>query len=301
MQPDSMRKDDATEWPTLALMVGCYGLWAGATWYATSISLWFAIPIVATILTLHSSLQHEALHGHPFKNTHLNEALVFPALGLTIPYQRFRDTHLAHHRNELLTDPYDDPESNYLDPRVWRALPAWWRRLLSFNNTLIGRLLIGPALGTVSFMASDIRLARGGDQAISRAWLLHLLSVIPVLLWVGASTMPLWAYFVSAYLGLSILKIRTFLEHRADERAAGRSVIIEDRGPLALLFLNNNFHAVHHAHPQVSWYELHKLYRSRRDVFLKRNGGYHYPSYGTIFREHFLSAKDPVPHPLMDE
>lgn len=301
MQPDRMRKDDATEWPTLALMVVCYGLWAGATWFAASISLWIAIPLLAAVLALHSSLQHEVLHGHPFNNTRLNEAIVFPALGLAIPYERFRDTHLAHHRNELLTDPYDDPESNYLDPRVWRALPAWRRRLLSFNNTLIGRMLIGPALGMVSFVASDIRLARGGDRSISRAWLLHLLGVVPVLLWVSASTIPLWAYITSAYLGLSILKIRTFLEHRADERVAGRSVIVEDRGPLALLFLNNNFHAVHHAHPQVSWYKLPPLYRSRRDVFLKRNGDYRYSSYFAIFREHFLRAKDPVPHPLMDE
>ena len=39
----------------------------------------------------------------------LNEALVFPALSLAIPYQRFRDSHLAHHNDEILTDPYDDP------------------------------------------------------------------------------------------------------------------------------------------------------------------------------------------------
>ena len=296
-----MRKDAATEWPTLALMFGCYSLWAGATWYAASISLWIAIPVVAIVLTLHSSLQHEVLHGHPFENIRLNEALVFPALGLAIPYERFRDTHLAHHRNELLTDPYDDPESNYLAPRVWRELPEWRRKLLRINSTLIGRMLIGPALGVTSFVASDIQRARRGDRSVPRAWLLHLLGAVPVLLWVAASTMPLWAYLVSAYLGLSILKIRTFLEHRADERVAGRSVIIEDRGPLAFLFLNNNFHAVHHAHPQVSWYKLPMMYRSRREVFLKRNGGYRYPSYFAIFREHFLTAKDPVPHPLMDE
>jgi len=296
-----MQKDHATEWPTLALMIACYGVWGTATWFADNLGLWIAIPLVAVTLTLHSSLQHEVLHGHPLKNTRVNEALVFPALGLVIPYQRFRDTHLDHHRNELLTDPYDDPESNYLDPRVWRELPGWERRLLTFNNSLLGRMLIGPALGTISFVTGDLRLAREGNKAVARAWSLHAIGAVPVVVWVVANSIPVWAYLVGAYCSLSILKIRTFLEHRADEHVAGHSVIVEDRGLLALLFLNNNFHAVHHAHPQVPWYQLPTLYRSRRDIFLKRNGSYRYPSYWVIFRKHLLRAKDPVAHPLLDE
>lgn len=290
-----------TEWPTLGLMAACYAVWAAATWYAAALGLWIAIPVIAGVIALHSSLQHEVLHGHPFRSARLNEALVFPALGLVIPYQRFRDTHLRHHRNELLTDPYDDPESNYLDPMVWRGLPGWKRRVLRANNTLLGRMVLGPALGTGAFIAGDMRAVRSGDSGVRRGWVLHAFGVVPVLGWVAASSMPIWAYLVSAYLGLSILKIRTFLEHRADERAAGRSVIIEDRGPLAFLFLNNNFHAVHHAHPSVAWYKLPALYAARRETFLKRNGGYRFRSYGAVFRDYLLRAKDPVAHPLMDE
>ena len=33
-------------------------------------------------------------------------------------------------------------------------------------------------------------------------------------------------------------------------------MIIEDRGPLSLLFLNNNYHVIHHIHPRVPWYKL---------------------------------------------
>ena len=295
-----MRKPEI-EWPTLALLLACYGIWGAATWYAAALGLWLAVPVIAVTLALHSSLQHEVLHGHPFRSQRLNEALVFPAPGLAIPYQRFRDTHLIHHRNELLTDPYDDPESNYLDPAVWRGMPVWKQRLLRTNNTLLGRMILGPALGTAAFVASDIRAVRAGVPGIARAWGLHALGVVPVLVWVWAVSMPVWAYPISAYLGLSILKIRTFLEHRADERAAGRSVIIEDRGPLAFLFLNNNFHAVHHAHPSVAWYKLPALYTARRETFLKRNGGYRFRSYGAVFRDYLLRAKDPVAHPLIDK
>jgi fatty acid desaturase len=122
--------------------------------------------------------------------------------------------------------------------------------------------------------------------------------VAVVLGWVWAAPMPLWAYLLAVWLGIALLKIRTFLEHRAHEKASGRTVIIEDRGPLALLFLNNNLHVVHHMHPEVPWYRLPALYAARRDHYLRRNGGYVYPSYGQIFRDYLWRAKDPVPHPL---
>jgi len=112
------------------------------------------------------------------------------------------------------------------------------------------------------------------------------------------SAMPIWAYLVASYLGISILKNRTFLEHQAHEKARGRTVIIEDRGPLALLFLNNNYHVVHHMHPKLAWYKLPRMFAQDRGKYLERNDGYYYRSYAEIFGRHFLRAKDPVPHPL---
>jgi fatty acid desaturase len=287
------------EWPTLALILACYAVWFLVTSFAASLTLWAAVPILALTLTLHSSLQHEVVHGHPLPSRRLSEALTYPPLGLAVPYPRFRDLHVAHHRDAILTDPYDDPETNYLDPAVWARLPGPTRRLLLFNNTLVGRMLIGPAVGLATFWREELRLARAGDRAVRRAWVAHALAVVPVLLWVVAvSGTPLWAYLLACYLALSLLKVRTFLEHQAHERALGRSVIIEDRGPLAFLFLNNNLHAVHHAHPQVPWYALPALYAARREDWLRRNLGYRYESYGEILRRHLLRRKDPVPHPL---
>ena len=113
-----------------------------------------------------------------------------------------------------------------------------------------------------------------------------------------AGQMPWWAFGLSVYGALAILKIRTFLEHRAHEDARGRTVVIEDRGPLALLFLNNNLHVVHHMHAMVPWYRLPRLYRENRQRYLSRNAGYRYASYAEVFRRYFWRAKDPVPHPL---
>jgi fatty acid desaturase len=287
------------ETPTLVLIAATYGAWAGATVFASALGPWLAIPLVAVLLAQHSSLQHEILHGHPFRDQRLNDLLGFPALGLFVPYERFRVQHLAHHYDPLLTDPYDDPESNYLDPAVWARLPRPARWLLGLNNTLLGRMVVGPLVGLGVFYAGELVAWRRGEPGIARAWRLHLLGLAPVLGWLAwVATMPAWAYLLAAWGGLALLRIRTFLEHRAHERAAARSVIIEDRGPLALLFLNNNYHAVHHAHPNLPWYELPSAYAARREVFLRRNGDYRYRSYGAVFARYLLRRKDPVAHPL---
>ena len=287
------------EWPTLGLLAACYAVWALAVFWLPVASPWLAVPVAGWFIAQHSSLQHEAIHGHPFRDPRLNAALVFPALALVVPYARFRDSHLEHHRDANLTDPYDDPESNYLAERDWDALPGGLKLLLRANNTLAGRLLIGPVVGQAAWMAGDRRAAREGDRRVVEGWLWHLPAVALVLGAVAASPMPIWAYLLAAYLGLSLLKIRTFLEHQAHERARGRTVIIEDRGPFALLFLNNNLHVVHHMHPRVPWYRLPVLYRANPGRYLGVNGGYRYRSYGEIFGRHLFRAKDQVPHPIL--
>ncbi|MBT8409010.1 MAG: fatty acid desaturase [Alphaproteobacteria bacterium] len=287
------------EWPTLALLAACYAGWGLATTALAAVSLPLAVLAAGILVTLYASLCHEVVHGHPTPSRALNAALVFPALTLVIPYGRFRDTHLDHHRDAILTDPYDDPETQYLDPEVWARLPRWRRAVLGFNNTLAGRLAIGPVVGLAAFIKSDLRAHRTGDRRVLRGWLWHIPALGPVALWFGEiAAMPLWAYAGSVYIGLALLKLRTFLEHQAHTRARARSVIIEDRGPLALLFLNNNLHIVHHMHPREPWYRLPALYWGNRSHYLGVNDGYRYRSYGQIIARYLWRRKEPVAHPL---
>ncbi|NOD78030.1 MULTISPECIES: fatty acid desaturase [unclassified Ruegeria] len=286
------------EWGTLFLIIACYGAWLAGLFWLASLSVWLAVPALAVVAALHSSLTHEALHGHPFRTKWVNEALMALPLTLFIPYNRFRDLHLAHHQDAALTDPYDDPESNYLDPKVWSTLPRGLQKLLAVNNTLLGRMVLGPAIGQVLFLRDEWRGARHWDKDILLAWALHLPGAAVVLWVVAQSSMPVWAYLISAYFGLGLLKIRTFLEHRAHEKSRARTVIIEDRGPLAFLFLNNNLHVVHHMNPNAPWYQLPQLYEDGKDRYLACNEAYVYRSYAQIFRQYLLRAKDPVPHPL---
>jgi fatty acid desaturase len=291
----------AIECPTLLVLLGTYGFWALGTTAAYALSPALGILLTGIAIAQFSSLQHEILHGHPFPSRRVNEALAFPAFTLTVPFGRFRDTHLAHHHDPILTDPYDDPESNYLDPVVWAGLPTLTKALFKFNNTLLGRVTLGPILGNFLWLASEWRLIRKGEPGLRRDWALHLAGLVPVVLWLWAAAMPWWAYLLAAWIGHGLLKIRTYLEHRAHEAARARTVVVEDRGPLALLFLNNNLHVVHHMHPNVAWYRLPGVYAANRDHYLRRNDGYVYRSYLDIFRAHLFRAKDPVPHPLMPD
>lgn len=286
------------EWITVGLFAFCIMLWCAALIALPQVSLALAGLATVLALTLHASITHEVLHGHPFPSRRASEALVLVNPGLAVPYQRFRDTHLAHHLDANLTDPYDDPESNYLDPAVWNRTPRGLRVLLMLNNTLLGRMILGPTLGQLAFMRNDWAKIRAGDRGALWGWLTHLPGVMLVLFLVWLSPMPLWLYLLCCYGAMGVLKIRTFLEHQAHEKTRGRTVVVEDRGLLALLFLNNNYHVVHHMHPRMPWYRLPALYQNNQARYLACNNNYRYRSYGEVFGRHFLSAKDPVPHPL---
>lgn len=298
-QPD-VTKPMRVQWPTLIICSLCYGGFFVSTFYTDTLGLLAAGFILTLALTLFSSFSHEVLHGHPFRNETLNTLLVFPALGLLIPYPRFRDTHLAHHHDPSLTDPYDDPETNYIDPAVWVTWSPLRRTVYQLNNTLLGRMLLGPFIGLATFYVHDAKAMLSGDRRVIEGYLFHVAGLVPVLWWLTTvSAMPLWVYLAAVYASHAILKIRTFLEHCAHEKARCRSVIIEDRGILALLFLNNNLHAVHHARPRVPWYWLPRVYALKREAYLKRNGGYTFGSYREVMGLFLFKIKDPVPHTQM--
>jgi fatty acid desaturase len=286
------------EWPTLILTLCVYGAYAFGAFVVLPMSLVLGMLIMVIVGILHSSLTHEVLHGHPFKSVFANALLVFPALIIFIPYLRFKDTHLDHHRDERLTDPYDDPETNFMDPQVWDQFPKWRQSLHLFNNTLLGRMLLGPVLSQIAFMRADIRLILVGDRRVALGWLLHVPSLfVAYVMVVIVAGVPVWVWVLASYLSMAILKIRTFLEHRVHDHPRGRSVVVEDRGLMSFLFLNNNFHSVHHAHPSVPWYALPRLFASKRDRFLAMNDGYHFGCYGEVMRKFAINRKDPVAHP----
>lgn len=287
------------EWPTWIALAACYSLWGLALANQDVLGWWFALP-GAVLVAFHSSLQHEVLHGHPTRSGLVNEALVFPSLGLVFPYRRFRDLHIRHHNDERLTDPYDDPESFYLAEGDWTGASGPMRWVRAFNGTFAGRMLVGPALAIWGFWRSEARLMWAGDSDVQAAWLRHAAGGAPVVVLIWASGMDLWFYvLMAAYPGVSLIMVRSFIEHRAAEHAVQRTAIVDAGWFWRLLFLNNNFHWVHHRYPAVAWYLIPERWLAERDAVLERNGRYYLPGYAAVAWRWLFRSREPVIHPYL--
>jgi fatty acid desaturase len=245
------------------------------------------------LIAWQGSLQHETIHGHPTRWPLLNRAIGFAPLSLWLPYEAYRRSHLAHHATERLTDPSSDPESRYLvqDSGAPVALSA-------LQSTLLGRLLVGPLLEVGRFLLAEARALAQGDLTRRRIWGVHLLAVAVILGWLklicGMCVSDYLLLFIYPGIGFSLL--RSFAEHRADDDPARRVATVEGAPVLGLLFLNNNLHATHHAHPGAPWWRLPGLYAAQRPQLIA-DGAPVYAGYSEVARRFLLRSHDRVQHP----
>jgi fatty acid desaturase len=283
------------------LIILIYATWMLVTWFHQAIPLWVLAPLGAVLIAWHGSFQHEAVHHHVARRRWLNDLAVYPPLALWLPFPIYRASHLVHHSFSLLTDPYRDPESFYVDQARWASLPAGVRRLLIWHNTLIGRLLLGPFLVIGQFIHAEAKALLQGDRRHLRAWLLHVPASAAVLAWVAiAADMPIPTYLGCFVLpGLSLTLVRSFAEHKAAHTPFERTAIVEAGRFFSLLFLNNNLHFAHHRRPDLPWQSLPGYFRRHRARLLQDNGGLHYPDgYLEIARRFLTRPVDRPEHPF---
>jgi fatty acid desaturase len=287
------------EWPTLVLAAVIYGGWAALTLFHDSVPVWFLVPAGAWLVAWHSSLQHEIIHFHPTRWAGFNRALALLPLSLWLPYECYRQSHLVHHRDERLTDPFDDPESAYLAPEQWQAHCAVARSVIGLQTTLLGRLVLGPPWRIARFLIANGRAALAGDRATLLAWAEHLPGVALVVFWLGfVCEMNLSFYLIAVvYPGTSLLLLRSFAEHRAAYGVLERTAVVENAWLFGPLFLFNNLHAAHHERPALTWYKLPGYYRANRERLLAGNGGLIYDGYGEIARRFLMAPHDTPAHP----
>jgi fatty acid desaturase len=290
----------SVEYPTLAVALAIYAGFGLLTWFYHDLPLWLSAPLAWVLLAWHGSLQHETIHGHPTSSRRLNTVLGWLPLSLWISYEAYRRTHLLHHRfgGRHLTDPVRDPESYFVDAANWARSGTLRRALFTFRCTLVGRLIVGPAITIPMFWAHEWhRLKRGS----SREWLRvleHAAGAALVLLWaVGVCGIPFWVYVLCfCYPAVSLGQLRSFAEHRHDADPARRTVVVETNVFFSLLFLNNNLHVVHHDEPGIAWYRLPQVWRERRAALaeppLVYRGGYL-----EILRRYAFRPIIPVAHP----
>ena len=287
------------EGPTWLVAVAVYAGWGALTWHHHALPWWLILPLGGWLVAWHGSLQHEVLHGHPTRWQGFNTVLASAPFVLWLPYPLYYSRHRRHHAIASLTDPLEDPESFYVEPARWRRLDPGRRLLLRVNNTLAGRLLIGPVPTILAFWREEGgRLVRREPGCV-RIWASHAVLTASLLIWVvGVCGIPLWAYvLLYAYPGTALILLRSYYEHRPAPEQAQRTAIVEAGPLMTLLYLGNNFHALHHERPDIPWYDLPRTYRAERERLLDENGGFLFAGYGDIARKFLWRAKDSPIHP----
>lgn len=285
--------ETSIEWPTWIAIVFVYSSW----WFI--LDNFDAIPLAPVLLTVvlsfHGSVQHELIHGHPTKNQTLNDILAYPPVALWYPYSAYKNSHLLHHKVSSLTMPGEDPESFYLSAEEWSRDGTIRNKFAIFNMTLLGRLMLGPLWSFVGLKRQMIDSVKGSSFGQSLVWTVHELLVLVLLLLVGIFfEINVLLYILCAYLAQSLNLLRSFYEHRPADQPTESSVIMNSWLPMRLLYLNNNYHLVHHERPDICWYNLHIEYKERMHEYKRMSGGYIESGYSSWFKKYLFK---PVDHP----
>ena len=233
--------------------------------------------------------------GHPTPWPWLNELLVFPNLALWLPFRRYQASHIAHHRDERLTDPYTDPESYYVSRSAWQAMNVWQRGYFWLYNTAAGRLLIGPLHAVIRLFYTEWQHRNRRD--FLRVWLPHIGACALVIAWLNYCQMSILYYLVGiVYPAMALSLLRAYPEHRARPDIAQRTAIVEAHPLLALLYLNNNLHAVHHREPRLSWYRIPQRWRAQHADILAANADYYFCGYAEVLARYLLRPRERPDH-----
>ena len=281
------------------MVVAVYGLTVLTVLRHEVLTPWLTIPFLSVLGAWHLSLQHETIHGHPFRRRWINDAIGSIPVTLWIPYFSYKNDHLEHHESDL-THPGLDNESYYVSPDAWASAGRIRRAAYWANRTILFRMFVWTIVSTVTYLWSKIRLMLRGDKQTSFAMATHVAGLVVVVYFVrSVAGMPLWQFALGTTYGGRILNaIRPFPEHKYQAGVETRTAMVMAGPFMSLLMLNNNLHVAHHDEPGVPWYRYNELAHRVNAVERARDAGLLYEGgYAEVFRK--FSFK-PMGAPLRD-
>jgi fatty acid desaturase len=291
--PSSALLRERAEWRTLLVVFAVYGLTVLTVVRYEVLTPWLAIPMLAVLGAWHLSMQHEVLHGHPFKNQFLNDAIGGIPVTLWIPYLAFKKDHHEHHLSDL-TNPALDNESYYVSQEQWDKAGRIRRAAWTANRTILFRMFVWTIVSTITYVLSVLKRAVRNEKSDRLAVALHIIGVAFVVYLVSLSSMPLWQFALGTLFGGRLLNaIRPFPEHKYQSGVETRTAMIMAGRFMSLLMLNNNLHVAHHDEPGVPWYRYDKLMQRVNAVERARAAGVLYEGgYAEVFRRFSFTPVD---------
>jgi fatty acid desaturase len=270
--------------PTWVVAGATYSAWLFLTFEHRAVPGPLLALLGGWVIAWHGSLQHEMIHGHPARWPRLRTLVAWPPLSLWLPYELYRDSHLAHHRSHRLAEAGHDPESHHVEREHWESLSSWRRALLMAHQTLLGRLTLGPFFMIARFMRE---LLKTPQPSQGRLWLGHALAVGAIASWlILVCQMSLIKYLVCfVYPGLAMTLLRSFVEHRPRGDARARTVSVVSPA-LGILFLHNNLHIAHHLAPQLPWFELPAFFNAHRAMLQEAGSPVYQGGYWEVLKKY---------------
>ena len=291
--PSSALLRERAEWRTLLVVAAVYGLTVLTVVRYEVLTPWLAVPMLAILGAWHLSMQHEVLHGHPFKNQFINDAIGGIPVTLWIPYLAFKKDHHEHHLSDL-TNPALDNESYYVSQEQWDKAGRIRRAAWTANRTILFRMFVWTIVSTITYVLTVLKRAVRNEKSDRLAVMLHIIGVAFVVYLVSLSSMPLWQFALGTTYGGRILNaIRPFPEHKYQSGVETRTAMIMAGRFMSLLMLNNNLHVAHHEEPGVPWYRYDNLMQRVNAVQRARDAGVLYEGgYAEIFRRFSFTPVD---------
>jgi fatty acid desaturase len=274
------------EWRTIAVIVAVYGLTILTVMRHEVLTPWLTIPFLSVLGAWHLSMQHETIHGHPFRRQWINDVIGSIPVTLWIPYLCFKRDHIEHHHSDL-THPGLDNESYYVSPEAWASAGPIRRAAYWANRTILFRMFVWTIVSTVTYLWAQIRLMLRGNKQTWFAMAAHVVGLVAVVYFVrSVAGMPLWQFALGTTYGGRILNaIRPFPEHKYQAGVETRTAMVMAGPFMSLLMLNNNLHVAHHEQPGVAWYEVPNLSARVNAVERAREAGLLYEGgYAEVFR-----------------
>jgi beta-carotene hydroxylase len=253
--------------PTVLIWFGALALWLAATTVVLiDLTRWkFVVTIPAHVVATYAmfTVLHDSIHGTVGRAKWANElfgrlSMPFLALWGTFPVMRY--IHGEHHRNTN-EDPRTDPDAwahtgpSWQLPLRWLTIDAWYARFA------ISRLRHRPRKEIVGVLI-DVTV---------------LVTLFSTLIWCGHGWDLALIYLLPQRLAQGILAWWfDFLPHhdlgataKIDAVRASRVRVGWERVMNPLMF-NQNFHVVHHIHPQIPFYLWVQTWKRTEAHFLER-------------------------------
>ena len=225
-------------------------------------------------------LQHEAVHGTPFRSNWLNTVAAW-ATGLVsvLPPAWFHHFHMAHHR--YTHDPARDPELARSPPRskpglVWTIAggPYWMGQVRTLLSSAAGR-------NRDAFVPPRARSAVVWE---ARLFLAAYLAAAGLSVLCGTTAL-LWCWLVPALLGQPFLRLYLLAEHTGcphvpDMLRNTRTTFTN--AAVRFVAWNMPYHVEHHVYPAVPFHRLPMLNAMMRSDLTVTANGYRAAAQATI-------------------